>query len=121
MIYTNSSLIPLNIVLPVIFKVIPLKGDLDEEKVIIKMILNLFDSSKKFFNDECKFFKIIDLAALNSFENASIGVLIDGLINRPKYKLPEELANASIIVLKKLMEDANCRKLIEVIHYYSNL
>ena len=47
MIYTNSSLIPLNIVLPVIFKVVPLKGDVEEEKVIIKMILNLFESSNK--------------------------------------------------------------------------
>jgi len=98
MIFTNSSLIPLNLVLPVIFKAIPLKGDVEEEKVVIKMILYLFDTN---------------LQALNGFEETSIGVLIDGLVEATKYKLTEELAQASVIVLKKLAADENCTKIIQ--------
>jgi len=98
MIYINPSLIPLNVVLPVIFKVVPLKGDFEEEKAIVKMILFLFDTN---------------LSALNGLEDASIGLLIDGLMNIKKYKLPEDIANASVVVLKKLMEDEAGRKLIE--------
>lgn len=117
MTYTQPAKMPLNLVVPTIMGALPFKGDVQENKAAVKMIIFLLEQSNfcEFIISSLKLF-LLDAQALNGYEEKAITVLIDAVVNWSKYKLKEKYIKACGVTLKALgNSNEQIKKIIEVI------
>jgi len=99
MVYSNPSLVPLNMIVPAIVKEMPLQADPKENRTLIKMLVCLFETN---------------IEILNGMEERCIELLIDGVAERKKYKIKDQsLIKAIGMILKKLSENDGAKQIIQ--------